>query len=455
MNNHSEHSDLLSFLALGLGIIVIAFDITAFPVALPSISHEFHSTLNHAQWVFNGYALALGVFIITGGRLADLYGRCKIFFIGMIFFIFFLIVGALSVSMNMLIICRLFMGICAALILPAIIGMVFALMPSQKAGLAGGFVIGMSGIGNATGPVLGGVLTDVLSWRWILLVNIPVALFAMLVVWKTIKVESPKIEQRIDYWGVSLLSLSLFSLLLGLELIAELDFNDPVLIGLFLFFVVLLLIFIKEESLAKSNALIPPEILNSKPFLAVGISTILISTIWFAVLLFLPHFFAKELHYSAGKSGVALLPFIITYAIISFTAGSLFERLGAKWVIALGGSLLALGMFLLSFITGNTPYWQLAASLLMMGVGIGLAYPSLTSAAIQSVAAEQMSVASGAIYLCRVGGGAIGVALNTCVISLSDTLTEGLRLAFLLNMTLALLGVVISLTFIRPQASPI
>lgn len=449
MKTDSDHVSILRFLALGLAIIVIGFDITAFPVALPSISQEFHSSLNHAQWVFNGYALAIGVFIITGGRLADLYGRRKVFFVGMCLFILFLLLAAFSININMLIISRILMGLAAALVLPAIIGMVFSLTPTNKAGLAGGFVIGMAGVGNASGPVLGGILTDILSWRWILLVNIPIALFSMFVVWKTVAFQAPEKKQSIDYWGVTLLSLSLFSLLLALELIAELDFNDPVLIGLFSLFIVFLFIFIKEEQLAKSDALIPIDILKSKGFIAVGCTTILLSTIWFAVLLFIPHFFERELHFTAGQSGVALLPFIVTYAIVSFTAGECYERFGAKWIISCGGSLLALGMLQLSFIDSVTPYWQMSIALIIMGAGIGLSYPSVTSAAISAVTQEQMSVASGVVYLCRVGGGAIGVAMNTCVISLSDSLIEGMRLAFMINMLLALTGVLICILFIH------
>ncbi|WP_299001873.1 MFS transporter [uncultured Shewanella sp.] len=451
MKKDTEHMYLLRFLALGLAIIVIGFDITAFPVALPSITQEFYSSLNHAQWIFNGYALALGVFIITGGKLADLYGRRKTFFIAMFFFVLFLLLGAFSTSMNMLIICRILMGLCTAVVLPAIIGMIFSLVPESKAAIAGGFVIGMSGVGNATGPVLGGVLTDALGWRWILLVNIPIALFAMLVVLKTIVKDAPKTTQEMDYWGVTLLSLSLFSLLFALELIAELNTDHPLIIGLFTLFVVLFFIFLKEEQMAKSKALISPDILKNQTFIAIGGTSILISTIWFAVLLFLPHFFENEWHFTAGQSGVALLPFIISYAIVSFTAGGLYESLGAKWTITLGASLLAVGMLQLSFIQISTPYWQLSIALIAMGVGVGVAYPSIVTAAVQSVSSEHMSLASGVMYLCRVAGGAIGVAMNTCVISLSNSLIEGMRLAFMINMLLALSGVLSCLLFIHVE----
>ena len=131
--------------------------------------------------MINGYALVFGVLIVTGGRLADLFGRKRIFMIGAAIFAVFSLLGGLTPNVELLIVCRGLMGIGGALMWPAILGMTYALLPDEKAGLAGGLILGVAGLGNAVGPLFGGFLTDELSWRWVFFVNLPSPLFAMFV----------------------------------------------------------------------------------------------------------------------------------------------------------------------------------------------------------------------------------------------------------------------------------
>ncbi|MCL1126278.1 MFS transporter [Shewanella surugensis] len=439
----------LGFFAMSLAIVVIAYDFTAFSVALPSISDEFNSTLNHSQWIFNGYALTLGVFIITGGHLADLYGRRRLFFIGISIFTVFSIIGASAFSLNMLIFCRIVMGVGAAAMWPAVLGMVYALMPKEKAGFAGGFIIGIAGISNAAGPMIGGILTDFFSWRWILLVNIPVTILAIIFTWKAIVPEVlPLNPKRVDYAGVLTLSVSLFALLMGLDSLAGSKLDSLCIMGLFGVFVVSMLAFIIIERLMRDDALIPKELMKNKEFFAIGMTTLMMSTVFFAALLYLPQFFMRELGYSAAESGVGLLPMILTYAGLSFVSGMLYQRFGARLIVSVGVSLLACGMLLLSNLQVSTPYWQLAVVMLILGGGIGLAYPTVTTAAMMVVPSSRMSLAGGIIYMFRSAGGAIGIGISTCIILLSSSPLIGMKWAFLFNAILAFLGLLISLCFI-------
>src|SRR3954447_22399930 len=171
---------------MALGVFVIANDFTALSVAIPRIEADLGTDLTTAQWVINGYALVFGVLIVTGGRLADLFGRKRIFLIGAACFAAFSLLGGLAPNVGLLIACRSLMGIGGALMWPAILGMTYAILPDDKAGLAGGLILGVAGFGNAVGPLLGGFLTDVLSWRWLFLVNVPIALFAMFVTWREV-----------------------------------------------------------------------------------------------------------------------------------------------------------------------------------------------------------------------------------------------------------------------------
>src|SRR5690606_26918989 len=144
-----------------------------------------------------------GVLIVTGGRLADMFGRRRILFIGAAIFAFFSLLGGLAPNVGVLIACRALMGIGGAVMGPPLLGLIYAILPDSKAALAGGLVIGTAGLGNAAGPVLGGLLTESLSWRWILILNVPIAAVACAVTWRTVHVENPSDRTSIDYAGIA------------------------------------------------------------------------------------------------------------------------------------------------------------------------------------------------------------------------------------------------------------
>src|SRR6266567_1315075 len=175
---------VLALVAMGLSVVILANDFTALNVALPSIEKAFDTDVSTVQWVINAYALVFGMLIVTGGRLADLLGRKRMFFIGTSIFMAMSLLGGAAQNEYWLIAARAAMGIGAALMWPAILGMTFAALPKKKAGIAGGIILGAAGIGQAIGPISGGVLTQYLSWRYTLFINLPIGLFAMLVTWR-------------------------------------------------------------------------------------------------------------------------------------------------------------------------------------------------------------------------------------------------------------------------------
>jgi len=186
--------------------------------------------------------------------------------------------------------CRFIMGIGGALMWPAILGMTFSLLPKSKAGLAGGLIMGSAGFGNAFGPLLGGALTDTIGWRWVFFLNLPIAVAAVVITYLVVKPDGERTDHEgIDYLGMGVLTIGLFSLLLALDL-------------------------------------------------GTRIGTLLMSAIFFAALLYLPQFMEKVLKFSAVESGAGLLPMMGTFAVTSFVAGRLYARLGPK-VSVTGGAL--------------------------------------------------------------------------------------------------------------------
>ena len=177
----------LALLAMGAAVLVLANDFSAINVAIPQIEQDFDTAVTTTQWVVNAYALTFGVLLVTGGRLADLFGRRRAFFVGSAVFAAMSLAGGAAQSEAWLIAARVLMGIGGALMWPAILGMTYAAVPEERAGLAGGLILGAAGLGNALGPLLGGVFTDLLSWRWIFFFNLPVTAIACLVTWRQIE----------------------------------------------------------------------------------------------------------------------------------------------------------------------------------------------------------------------------------------------------------------------------
>jgi EmrB/QacA subfamily drug resistance transporter len=434
---------------MGVSVLVIANDFTALSVALPAIEEDLGSDLTTVQWVINGYALVFGILIVPGGRLADMFGRRRMFVVGAATFAAFSLLGGLAPSIVLLIACRALMGVGGALMWPAILGMTFAILPSAKAGLAGGLILGAAGFGNAVGPLIGGTLTDTAGWRWIFFLNVPIAALAVAITARTVHITQERSDdRRIDVAGIVVLTIGLLSLLVALDEGSTAGWTDPLILGLFAVGAIALGVFVVVERREGDRALVPPDVMSNRAFASAGLTVLLMSAIFFAALLYLPQFMSKELGYSALRSGAGLLPVMGTFAIVSFAAGPLYGRFGAKPIVSTGAACLTVGMVLLSRLDASTTYVALVPGMLVLGVGIGLFYSSITTVGVTALDAARASLAGGIIYMFQIAGGAVGLGLNTALVSSADSLPQGIRLAFTVDAILALVGSVISLVFV-------
>jgi EmrB/QacA subfamily drug resistance transporter len=444
-----EKTVALGLVAMGLAVLVIANDFTALSVALPAIEAEFGTAVTTTQWVINGYALVFGVLIVTGGRLADMLGRRRTFFFGSAIFAVFSLLGGVAPNVWILLASRAAMGVGGAMMWPAILGMTYAILPANRAGLAGGLILGAAGFGNAVGPLLGGALTDALSWRWIFFLNLPIAAFAFLVTLRVVAEDKPILPgQRIDYGGVVALSIGLLALLLALDEGVDFGWSDPFIVALFAASALALAVFVLVERRAGASALVPSDVLKTRAFMSSCLATLLMSAIFFASLLYLPQFMTKVLGYSAVMSGAGLLPMMGTFAIVSFVAGPLYERMGAKLIVSTGATFLAVGIFLLSLLNQATTYGDLVPGMIVLGIGVGLFYSSITTAAITALDSSRSSLAGGIIYMFQIAGGSIGLGLNTAFVATATSLPEGINTAFLADSLLAACGLAVSVLFV-------
>jgi EmrB/QacA subfamily drug resistance transporter len=406
----------LALVAMGLGVIVIANDFTALNVALPAMEQDFDVDVGTIQWTVNAYVLVFGMGLVTGGRLADMLGRRLIFFIGTAIFAAFSALGAIAPSADVLIAARIGMGVGGALMWPAILGMTFAALPADRAGLAGGLVLGVAGLGNALGPLIGGVLTDELSWRAIFWLNLPIAAFATLATAKF--VHQPPVEateRKIDYLGIATVSAGLVAILLGLDQAVDWGWTDVRVLALFGLGLVLLAAFGVIERRVGEAALIPPDVIANRSFRSACLTVLMLSAVFFSVVLYVPQLMEKILGFSALKAGFGMLPMLALFAVVAFMTGRIYERVGGRRVIIAGTALLAAGPLVISLFDADSGYAVLVPGLVLVGIGAGFFYPSITTAAVTALDASRSSLAGGITYMFQIAGGAIGLGLTTAL----------------------------------------
>jgi EmrB/QacA subfamily drug resistance transporter len=440
----------LALFAIGVATVTIANDFSAINVALPTMEGDFHTNINTIQWVVNAYALTFGVMIVTGGRLADMFGRRNAFFLGAALFALFSAAGGVAPTETFLIVTRALMGIGAALMLPSIIGMTYALLPEDKAGLAGGIIMGAAGLGNAIGPLVGGAFTDLLTWRWIFFLNVPIAAFAIAVIWASVHLDEPEdSDHEIDYPGIAAISIGLVSLLIALDQVDDWGWGDPRVIGLFVVAVVGVVAFVPLERRAGRHALIPPAIIANRDFAASCVAIACMSATFFASLLYLPQLMEKQLGFSPLEAGLGMVPALATFALVSFVAGPLYGRVGAKRLATFGGGCMCAAAILFSTVGADAGYGTLIPGMIVLGIGIGSFYSTATTAGVTSVDESQASLAGGIVYMFQIAGGSIGLGLTTTIFSANvPPFIDGFQAGFRLDAGIALVGVVTSLLFV-------
>ena len=447
----------LALIAMGIAVFVIANDFSAINVAIPQIEQDFHTSVTTAQWVVNAYALTFGVLIVTGGRLADLFGRRRAFFLGSGIFATFSLLGGAAQTEAELIAMRVLMGIGGALMWPAILGMTYAALPEERAGLAGGFILGAAGIGNAAGPLIGGALTDLLSWRWIFFLNVPVSAFAIFVTLREIKADHPEVEDtRMDYGGILSVSVGLVALLLAFDQVIDWGWGDPRIIALLAIFVILISSFVFIERRAGEHALVPRDVIKNRDFAYTCAAILLMSAVFFAAMLYLPQLMINVLGYSPIGAGAGMLPMMATFAAVSFVAGNLYNRFGAKPLLIVGSACIAIGPALVALLADKESYGALIPGMAILGLGIGLFYPTATTVGVTAVDESRRSLAGAIIYMFQIAGGSVGLGLTTTVfIGASDGaqggsgFIDGIQTAFTMDAAIAVGGFLIAAFLIQ------
>ena len=414
MSPPSSSADRHGWAALAAVIFAVfmtTLDNTIVNVALPSIQADLHLGLSGLAWVVNAYVLSFAVLLLTGGRLADLFGRRRAFLAGLAGFTAASLLAGLARDPAVLITARVLQGAAAALMTPptlAIIGHVFP-DPRQR-GTAVGLWAGVAGLAAALGPVIGGLLAQSVDWSWIFYVNVPIGLLGLFVGARYIpESRDETTARRLDLPGLVLSTGALLSLTYALIEANELGWRSPMIIALLTAAFAGLGGFVWTERRARAPML-DLSLFRNPTFTGANLVGLIVTAGTFGVFLYTSLFFQDVLGYSPAHAGTALLPWIGIYLLIAPLTGKLLARFPARRVIVTGLAIMAAGLWLLSGLDEHSTLAELLPGLLLGGLGGALTVP-LTDVAIGAAPIEKAGVASGVINTFRETGGSLGIAI--------------------------------------------
>jgi EmrB/QacA subfamily drug resistance transporter len=396
--------------AMCFALFMIMLDNTVTNVALPSIQRDFDASLSALEWTINAYTLTFAVLLVTGGRLGDIFGRRRVFLIGVAIFATASFTIGFAPSDGFLVASRAVQGVGAALMMPGTLSIISHAFPPRERGKAIGIWAGVSAIALAIGPLVGGWLTEDVSWRAIFFLNVPVAVGAIAItLFAAEESRDDTVDRRLDYPGIATLTISLTALVLGLVEGNAWGWGSARIVGLFALAVVAMAAFVAIER-RSAAPVVDFAFFRSRQFVAANAVAFLVTFAMFAMFFFLALYMQNILGYSPLETGVRFLPTTLIVMVAGPIAGRLSDRVGPRWLIAGGLVLIAAALAWQSRITVDTSFGYLLPAFMVMGAGIGLVMSPMSAAVMNAVDRSKAGVASGTLSMFRMVGGTFGVA---------------------------------------------
>jgi EmrB/QacA subfamily drug resistance transporter len=388
---------------------MLLLDVTIVNVALPAIQQALHASFSELQWVIDAYALGLATFVLTAGSLADLFGRKRLFVIGILIFTASSAACGASTDALTLNIARGVQGLGGAIMFATALALISQEFHGRERGTAFGLWGATIGAAVAIGPLAGGVLTSWLSWRWIFLVNIPIGIGAVVLATLELRESSDPEHSRLDPVGLVTLVGGLFCLILALIEGNPHGWSSGLILGLLAGAAVLLVAFVLSQA-RRETTMIDLSLFRRPAFVGAQVTAFAISSSIFAVFLFLTLYLQNVLGLSPLQTGLRFLPLSLVSFFAAPIAGRLSARLPVRFLLGGGLALCALSLWLMSGLTVHSPWTHLLAGFLVGGVGIGMVNAPLASTAVSTVRQEQAGMASGINNTFRQLGIATGIA---------------------------------------------
>ncbi len=451
--------------AMCFALFMIMLDNTVVNVALPSIQRDLGASISGLEWTINGYTLSFAVLLATGGRLGDIFGRRRIFMIGVVIFALSSATAGLAAGATDLVISRVAQGVGAALMMPGTLSIITDAFPAHERGKAMGTWAGVSALALAIGPVLGGFLTEHVSWRAIFYLNIPVAIAAVTATLFAVRESrDTTVGHEVDYLGVVTLTAALTALVLALVEANSWGWGSPAIVGLLAGSVLSGVAFVATELRVKVP-MVEFRFFSDRNFLGAVVVALIITFAMMGVFFFLALYMQDILRYSPLEAGVRFLPATLMIVGVAPVAGRLADRFGPRWLIVAGLLILAASLYTFTGIAVDSGYLDLLPGFMLLGIGIALTMSPMTSAAMNAVAVQKAGIASGVLSMFRMVGGSLGIAVTGAIFQGSagssfetaapQQFVNGLSDAMAVSAVVVLVGAAIAALAIRAKGKQI
>ena len=451
--------------AVAFGLFMIMLDNTVVFVALSSIQSDLHISQSELEWVVSGYALTFAVLMLTGGKLADMLGRRRIFIVGLAIFTASSLACGLATGAGFLIGARVVQGVGAALMNPATLSIIVATFPPRQRGTAIGIWVGVSAMALAIGPLIGGILTEQINWSWIFFINVPVGIAGIIVSRLFItETRDESEEQRLDLPGLLSSAIGLFGLTYALIEGNNYGWGSARILASLAVAAVALVTFVLLEH-RQRVPMLDLSLFKNSTFAGANVTMLLVALAMFGVFFFNSLYLGQVLGYSPIQTGAAFLPLTVLIVFVAPLAGRFSDKIGSRWLMGAGLVLLSASLLSFSTLGVDSSFWDIVPGLVLGGFGMSLAMTPTTAAAMGSVPVDKAGVGSAVLNSMRQVGGSLGIALMGAIVAASvsvlpsspeypDQFVEGYHNALHVAAAIAIVGAIVAVATVRKVHHP-
>jgi EmrB/QacA subfamily drug resistance transporter len=437
------------------GLFILMLDSTVVALALPRIRHDVNATPEQLQWVMNGYLLTIAVLVVTAGRLGDMFGRRRVFVVGMGLFALGSVVSGAAGDADALILGRVLQGVGAAPVLPLSLALVVNVFPPAEVPKALGIWTAVSAIALAVGPLAGGILVE-LDWRVIFWMNLPLAAVGALIAARAAPESTdPGAGRRVDWPGLATLSIGLTAVVLAL--VQSRSWSDGAVLALGLVGVAALVAFWLIEHRVDAP-IVEFDLFRNKPYFGASAAAFALVGAFWVVMFFQPQYLQDARGHSPIACGLMVLPITVPMVFVSPFSGRLIGRFGPRRLMSAGMLCGVAGLLVLTQVGADSPYGVLLVGYLLFGIALGLVYAPMSTAAMAAMPGEKVGIASGVLAMDRVLAGAVALAgtgaIFHALLGSGHDFAAAVAGANWLGVGLVAVGAALTWAFVRDPSPP-
>jgi EmrB/QacA subfamily drug resistance transporter len=404
-----------------IGLFMALIDVTIVNITIPQLERDLNSSVDSVSWVLNAYNIMFAVLLVSMGRLADQFGRKRFFLIGMSIFTIGSLLCALSTSIGALIVFRIVQAVGAGILAPLALAITALVFPPAQRGLGLALMAVVANFAAAIGPPLGGVLVELANWpwssgwHWIFLINVPIGVLGILLAWRVMpETRDTEAGTDVDWWGMVTLGASVFCLTYGLVEANNKGWGSPLIVFLFVASALLAVVFALTQRYGRFPML-TRRLVNNRQFMGASTTLLLFAIGMMGTLFMTVLAFVNLWHYSELKAALAISPIALTGLVVAPICGRLSGRVQPRFLGLPALAAMAGGLIWLSDLPAQPDYPAVLPALILMGAGVGAAFPAVTIGSMGSITGQELGLGSGIVNTARQVGFAIGIALLVAV----------------------------------------